>query len=70
MLNLQGGRVQGGSSITQQLIKNILIDAEERTQLSYTRKLKELILATEITRRFELEGIAFAYPTQTVVLEK
>lgn len=55
--NLQGGQVQGGSSITQQLIKNILIDEEERTQLSYTRKLKELILAFEITRRFEKDQI-------------
>ncbi len=55
--NLQGGAVQGGSSITQQLIKNILIDEEERTQLSYTRKIKELILAVEITRRFEKDQI-------------
>lgn len=55
--NLQGGQVQGGSSITQQLIKNILIDQEERTKLSYTRKLKELILAVEITRRFSKDQI-------------
>ena len=55
--NLQGGEIQGGSSITQQLIKNILIDEEERTQLSYTRKMKELILAVEITRRFEKDQI-------------
>ncbi len=55
--NLQGGRIQGGSSITQQLIKNILIDEEERTQLSYTRKLKEIILAVEITRRFDKDQI-------------
>lgn len=55
--NLQGGRIQGGSSITQQLIKNILIDEEERTELSYTRKIKEVILAIEITRRFEKDQI-------------
>ncbi len=55
--NLQGGQIQGGSSITQQLIKNILIDEEERTQLSYTRKLKELILAVEISRRFDKDQI-------------
>ena len=55
--NLQGGRIQGGSSITQQLIKNILIDEEERAQLSYTRKIKEVILATEITRRFNKDQI-------------
>ncbi|MDH3675215.1 MAG: transglycosylase domain-containing protein, partial [Anaerolineae bacterium] len=55
--NLQGGPIQGGSSITQQLIKNILIDEAERTQLSYSRKLKELILAVEITRRFDKDQI-------------
>ena len=55
--NLQGEQVQGGSSITQQLIKNILIDEEERTQLSYTRKIKEVILAIEITRRFDKDQI-------------
>jgi membrane peptidoglycan carboxypeptidase len=51
--NLQGVGIQGGSSITQQLIKNIIIDPEERIQLSYARKIKEVILATEITRRYE-----------------
>ncbi len=56
-LNLRGERIQGGSSITQQLIKNILINEEERTQLSYTRKIKEVILATEITRRFSKDQI-------------
>ncbi len=55
--NLQGEQIQGGSSITQQLIKNILIDEKERTQLSYTRKLKEVILAIEITRRFDKDQI-------------
>ena len=55
--NLQGESVQGGSSITQQLIKNIIIDPEERYQQSYSRKIKEVILATEITRRYEKEQI-------------
>ncbi len=55
--NLKGGQIQGGSSITQQLIKNILIEEEERTQLSYTRKVKEMILAIEITRRFSKDQI-------------
>jgi penicillin-binding protein 1C len=48
--NLQGGHVQGGSSITVQLIKNILIPEEERYQISYARKIKEAILALEISR--------------------
>ncbi len=55
--NVRGGQVQGGSSITQQLIKNIIIDPEERYQRSYTRKIKEVILAMEITRQYSKEQI-------------
>lgn len=55
--NLQGGAVQGGSSITQQLIKNIVIPVEERAQQSYARKIKEVILALEVTRRYPKEKI-------------
>ena len=55
--NLQGGAVQGGSSITQQLIKNVVIPAEERAQQSYARKLKEVILALEVTRRYPKEKV-------------
>ncbi|MCD6291512.1 MAG: transglycosylase domain-containing protein [Anaerolineae bacterium] len=50
--NLRGGSVQGGSSITQQLVKNVLIPPEERYKRSYARKIKEMILALEITRRY------------------
>lgn len=44
--NLRGKRVEGGSTITQQLIKNALLSNER----SYQRKIKEAILAifTEI----------------------
>ena len=59
--NLQGGAVQGGSSITQQLIKNVVIPPEERTQQSYARKIKEVILALEVTRRYPKEKILEGY---------
>ncbi len=55
--NLQGGAVQGGSSITQQLIKNVFIPPEERAQQSYARKIKEVILSLEVTRRFPKERL-------------
>ncbi|MEZ4716882.1 MAG: transglycosylase domain-containing protein [Caldilineaceae bacterium] len=55
--NLQGGAVQGGSSITQQLIKNVIIPPEERAQQSYARKIKEIILAVEVTRRYPKEKV-------------
>ena len=50
--NLQGGDVQGGSSITQQLVKRVLIPPEERYQQLYSRKIKEIIMALEISRRY------------------
>jgi penicillin-binding protein 1C len=55
--NLQGGQIQGGSSITVQLIKNILIPEEERYELSYARKIKEAILALEISRLYSKDQI-------------
>lgn len=50
--NLRGLPIQGGSSITQQLVKHVFIPVEERYQRSYARKLKEAILAVEISRRY------------------
>jgi penicillin-binding protein 1C len=55
--NLQGGQIQGGSSITVQLIKNILIPEEERYQKSYARKIKEAMLALEISRLYSKDQI-------------
>ncbi|HUW14108.1 MAG TPA: transglycosylase domain-containing protein [Anaerolineae bacterium] len=55
--NMQGGQIQGGSSITQQLVKNVLIEREERSQRLYSRKIKEVILAVEITRRYPKDQI-------------
>jgi penicillin-binding protein 1C len=57
LLNLQGDRVQGGSSITVQLVKNILIPEEERYEISYARKIKEAILALEISRLYSKDQI-------------
>jgi len=50
--NVRGQNVQGASSITQQLVKNVLIDPKERYQVSYARKIKEAIMAMEITRKY------------------
>jgi len=55
--NLQSQAVQGGSSITQQVIKNTLIPPEERAQISYERKIKEILLALEVTRRYTKQQI-------------
>ncbi len=53
--------VQGGSSITQQLVKNNLIPVAERTSTSLDRKIKEVILAGEISRRYSKPQILELY---------
>ncbi len=50
-------RATGGSTITQQLVKNTLLTPER----SLTRKLKELILAIEVDKRFSKNQILEMY---------
>ena len=40
--------VSGGSTITQQVARNLLLTAQERTQRSFSRKLREIILANAL----------------------
>jgi membrane peptidoglycan carboxypeptidase len=42
----QAGRPQGGSTITQQVVKNLLVGDE----LSYERKMREMVLASRLER--------------------
>jgi len=55
--NLTSDQIQGGSTITQQLVKNVLLDPEERTEISVDRKIKEVILAAEISRLYSKDQI-------------
>ncbi len=55
--NLQGESIQGGSSITQQVVKNSVIPLEERFEKSYARKIKEVLISVELTRIYEKEEI-------------
>lgn len=54
---LTGKGVQGGSTITQQLIKNVLLTSER----TYSRKIKEMILAIEVERRYTKDQILEMY---------
>lgn len=51
------GQGTGGSSITQQLVKQIYFSADERGKRTYSRKLKEMALAIELTRRYDKDQI-------------
>jgi membrane peptidoglycan carboxypeptidase len=47
----------GGSSITQQLAKAVYIPVQERYERSIPRKLKETVIALELTERYSKEQI-------------
>ncbi|MEJ2412290.1 MAG: transglycosylase domain-containing protein [Anaerolineales bacterium] len=53
--------VSGASTITQQLTKLLLLSPEEQVSRKYTRKLKEAILAAEITRQYSKDEILELY---------
>jgi len=55
--NILGDDIQGGSSITQQVVKNSVIPIEERFEKSYARKIKEILISLELTRLYEKEEI-------------
>ena len=55
--DLQGRAVQGGSTITQQLVKNTYLTSER----SFTRKAKEAILAVKVERQFDKHEILDRY---------
>ena len=56
--NLRAGKIeQGGSTLTQQLAKNTLLDARQ----SYWRKLRELWLARKIEQRYSKAQILEFY---------
>lgn len=60
--NLTAGEiVSGASTITQQLAKNVLLDQDERTDQTYARKLREMILAFQISQRFPKDRILEMY---------
>lgn len=53
----EGGIVQGGSTITQQVVKNLALSSER----SISRKIKEAILAYRMERNLSKEEILYIY---------
>lgn len=53
--------VSGASTITQQLVRALLLSEDERTQRTFTRKVREIILAAEIWRTYPKDTILELY---------
>ncbi len=61
LANLKKGRkVQGGSTITQQVARSVLLSSEK----TYRRKLKEAVLALRIEKALSKEEILYLYLNQ------
>jgi 1A family penicillin-binding protein len=58
---VNGETVSGASTITQQIARSVLLSPEERSQRTYLRKAREIILAAEITRRYSKDEILELY---------
>ncbi|MBN2394163.1 MAG: transglycosylase domain-containing protein, partial [Anaerolineae bacterium] len=56
----EGEVVSGASTITQQVARNILLP-DEVTERTASRKIKEIVLATELTRRYTKDEILEIY---------
>ncbi|WP_308301641.1 transglycosylase domain-containing protein [Frankia umida] len=56
-VNLTGGDLQGGSTITQQYAKNAYL-TQERT---FTRKMREIVLAVKLDRKYSKDKILEFY---------
>ncbi|MBW1692338.1 MAG: PBP1A family penicillin-binding protein [Deltaproteobacteria bacterium] len=60
--NIKAGRIeQGGSTITQQITKSLLLKNPART---YKRKVREALLSLQIEREFSKEDILYLYLNQ------
>lgn len=65
-INLRGREVlAGGSTITQQVARNLLLDPQQRAERSLRRKVRESVLALQLTRRYSRDEILMLYLNQT-----
>lgn len=61
LANLRAGHItQGGSTITQQLVKNVFLSPEK----TFSRKIKELIIAIELESKYTKDEIFSFYLNQ------
>ncbi len=61
-INLRGGEtLAGGSTITQQVARLLLLDADERAQRTLLRKARESLLAWQIAQRYAKDDVLALY---------
>lgn len=64
-INLKGGEtIAGGSTITQQVARNLLMSRDERTERTLRRKLREAVLAWRMTQKLSKDEILALYLNQ------
>jgi penicillin-binding protein 1C len=65
-INLQGGEIRaGGSTITQQVVRNLLLDPQQRAERTLRRKLREMALAVQLSARLSHDDILALYLNQS-----
>ncbi len=65
-MNVRGGEtLSGGSTITQQVARTLLLSQEERSQRTIERKLRETVLAWQLARRYSKDQILAYYLNYT-----
>ena len=65
-INAQGGEtIAGGSTITQQVARNLLLSQDERSERSLRRKLREAVLAWQLTNHLPKDQILGLYLNET-----
>lgn len=61
-INVQGGEVlAGGSTITQQLARNLVLESDERVQRTLLRKVRESLLAWQIAQQYSKDEVLTLY---------
>ncbi|GAB4536232.1 MAG: PBP1A family penicillin-binding protein [Anaerolineae bacterium] len=60
----EGEIVSGGSTITQQLARSVLLSPQERSEKTLSRKIREAVLAVELARRYPKDRILEVYLNQ------
>src|ERR687885_444247 len=61
LLTGSGASQTGASTITQQLVRNVIMSPEERKQVTVTRKLREIILAYQLDEKLPKDDILEMY---------